>query len=555
MPRDGSKIYHRPPGTDGIPDTTIESTKYNINVADVEQDLNLPRPIIAGGTGANNARSAMTNLGGEVAKQSVDNYDSFPFADGDFYSVPGATNAPDGLTSGSYIAGICYGEALSSMVLHARILSGSGIAGAVYTRAKISGVWGAWLRQAGSAADLDASYVNTAGDVMTGQLSLLYSSPTLNLNKPDNSVISILGTTQNKPRWSVSLGNAETETGGNAGSNFGVTRFDDAGNLLDNAIFINRSDCSTYFSGTIHYKMVTGIGAGAYYGSLSGGADYFFWGTDSISNSFRLFSLSAGNNIMVVSPDGNMSITGDFSSRNISASGNISANGTIGAVGNVSGGSISSGNGITVPTQNASFLSSATITTVTMNTNCYLGYTKANGSFVWLVNGTGQADWNYTQQTYSIAGAGFQPGGGPWNAVSDARIKNVLGDYESGLDEILALQPVRYVYKGNDTTAPPVNTLSVPGEEEDKSTPVVPYKNSAHYSVAKSGREYVGLVAQAVEPVMPEMVAAREGYIDGELVPDLLNIDTTPLIYALINAVKTLAARVEELEAQQPARR
>ncbi len=58
MPRDGSQIYHRPPGTDGIPDTTIESTKYNINVADVEQDLNLPRPIIAGGTGANNSRDA-----------------------------------------------------------------------------------------------------------------------------------------------------------------------------------------------------------------------------------------------------------------------------------------------------------------------------------------------------------------------------------------------------------------------------------------------------------------------------------------------------------------
>jgi len=63
MPRDGSGIYTRPPGTNAVPDTTIESSKYNGNVADVETDLNAPRPIIAGGTGANNAVDAANNLG------------------------------------------------------------------------------------------------------------------------------------------------------------------------------------------------------------------------------------------------------------------------------------------------------------------------------------------------------------------------------------------------------------------------------------------------------------------------------------------------------------
>jgi len=63
MPRDGSGIYTRPPGTNAVADTTIESTKYNANVADVETDLNAPRPIIAGGTGANNAIDAANNLG------------------------------------------------------------------------------------------------------------------------------------------------------------------------------------------------------------------------------------------------------------------------------------------------------------------------------------------------------------------------------------------------------------------------------------------------------------------------------------------------------------
>jgi hypothetical protein len=71
MPRDGSGIYTRPPGTNAVPDTTIESTKYNANVADVETDLNAPRPVIAGGTGANNAVDAAINLGVVSGKTAI----------------------------------------------------------------------------------------------------------------------------------------------------------------------------------------------------------------------------------------------------------------------------------------------------------------------------------------------------------------------------------------------------------------------------------------------------------------------------------------------------
>ena len=77
MPRDGLQQYAPPPGTNGITNYTIESTKYNGFVADVTQDLNLPRPIVAGGTGANNAHDAMIALSGETPMQGpVTNYDS-----------------------------------------------------------------------------------------------------------------------------------------------------------------------------------------------------------------------------------------------------------------------------------------------------------------------------------------------------------------------------------------------------------------------------------------------------------------------------------------------
>lgn len=63
MPRNGAGAYTRPPGLDGVPNATIESADWNLFVADVEQDLNTPRPIVAGGTGAGTAAQARINLG------------------------------------------------------------------------------------------------------------------------------------------------------------------------------------------------------------------------------------------------------------------------------------------------------------------------------------------------------------------------------------------------------------------------------------------------------------------------------------------------------------
>ena len=47
---------------------------------------------------------------------------------------------------------------------------------------------------------------------------------------------------------------------------------------------------------------------------------------------------------------------------------------------------------------------------------------------------------------------------------------------------------------------------------------------------------------------MPEIITKSKGHIDGVAVTDLRSMDTAPLIFALINAVKELKARVEELE-------
>jgi hypothetical protein len=126
-------------------------------------------------------------------------------------------------------------------------------------------------------------------------------------------------------------------------------------------------------------------------------------------------------------------------------------------------------------------------------------------------------------------GGAYKTGGGAWLDVSDSRIKTVTGDYELGLGEILRVQPVRFVYKGNDAR----------GEGEP----------STHARVADERTPFVGFVADAVMDVFPEMVTVCDGFIDGNKVSDLKQLDVSSLVYALVNAVKTLATRVSRLEA------
>ena len=142
----------------------------------------------------------------------------------------------------------------------------------------------------------------------------------------------------------------------------------------------------------------------------------------------------------------------------------------------------------------------------------------------------------------TIAGEAYKPAGGSWAAVSDERVKTILGSYDHGLQEIKALNPIRYTFKGNDTSEQP--------DEGD----AAPYEKSPHRMMAEKGTEFIGLSAQQAEPVMPEMVSQIEAHINGAAVNDLRQLDTSALTFALVNAVKELSARVEQLEAQLAAR-
>ena len=63
MPRSGGGVYSKPAGTTAVPNTTIESAKFNSVIDDIATDLNTARPISAGGTGSTTAADARTALG------------------------------------------------------------------------------------------------------------------------------------------------------------------------------------------------------------------------------------------------------------------------------------------------------------------------------------------------------------------------------------------------------------------------------------------------------------------------------------------------------------
>jgi len=143
MPRDGLQQYSPPPGTEGIPNYTVESARYNAFVADVTQDLNLPRPIVAGGTGASTPDGALDNISAEKFKQVVTNWDSMVWRAGSFYAATTATGiAP---VTGHAFAGIAYYANATDYVTEAVDVTDPANPDK-YIRAMSAGVWGPWVR-------------------------------------------------------------------------------------------------------------------------------------------------------------------------------------------------------------------------------------------------------------------------------------------------------------------------------------------------------------------------------------------------------------------------
>ncbi len=368
-------------------------------------------------------------------------------------------------------------------------------------------------------------------------------------------------------RWGIQLGDGGSETGGNAGSDFSIYRFNDDGTYTGTPVMhIQRSSAHITCFETITVgrdpvnpmEVVT-----KQYADLLGGSGsppdlsgYVRKIGDSMTG--QLSISNGGSNSLATS--GPINIGGDIDGN---ANFSLSGNGYVGGAFQIHGGAVMDS------FANISGVLTCYNEVVAAGDNYPGGWaniTWAGNTIRWTAasapSGAGSeaGHWQLTDETsgagmicISVAPGqqgmvvssnftcqhGYQPGGGSWSDTSDSRIKTVTGDYQNGLDAVLQLQPVTYRFLGNDT----------PGPLQPNDT-ATPYRSSHHYTSATNSAEYVGLIAQDTETAMPELVNQTEGYIDGNQVEDLRILNTGPLIYALVNAVKELNAKIGVMQSR-----
>lgn len=114
--------------------------------------------------------------------------------------------------------------------------------------------------------------------------------------------------------------------------------------------------------------------------------------------------------------------------------------------------------------------------------------------------------------TLSVNGTASKPGGGSWAVFSDKRLKNIRGTFNSGLNAVMQLQPVRYVYKAN-------NPFGI-----------------------RAGTEHIGFGAETLQQIIPEAVTKNaEGY---------LMVQNDPIIWTMLNAIKEQQREIEKLKGE-----
>jgi hypothetical protein len=134
------------------------------------------------------------------------------------------------------------------------------------------------------------------------------------------------------------------------------------------------------------------------------------------------------------------------------------------------------------------------------------------GRFTVKENGRVGIGTNFPDNMLSVNGNASKLGGGFWATFSDRRLKELKGNYTSGLSRVLGIHPVRYRYKEE-------NELGIHDAEE-----------------------HIGLVAQEVQKLIPEAVTeSSKGYL-------LVNND--PILWAMLNAIKEQQQQIQQQRRQ-----
>jgi hypothetical protein len=173
-------------------------------------------------------------------------------------------------------------------------------------------------------------------------------------------------------------------------------------------------------------------------------------------------------------------------------------------------------------TGNAIFASSGTTDAIVGYAGTGAGSTgiwgKAHGTGTYGVYSSGDL---YVKGVTGSPGNAYKPGGGSWTATSDRRVKKDVQQFTPALAELAKVHPVRFKYNGLGGTA-------------------------------DTGKEYVGVIAQDLEKVLPFMVSSQKRKLreSDRDVTEIKEVDPSAFTYVLINAVKELSTQNQQLAQQ-----
>ena len=116
-----------------------------------------------------------------------------------------------------------------------------------------------------------------------------------------------------------------------------------------------------------------------------------------------------------------------------------------------------------------------------------------------------------------------------WSTTSDRRLKKNIVDSSKGLGEINQLRVTNFEYRTRD-------------EIDMSEFPLAENPNEVVLGEGQEGQVQTGVIAQEIESVLPECIEVSN--------KGAKTVQTDPIMWALVNAVKELSAKVEALESQ-----
>jgi hypothetical protein len=324
-------------------------------------------------------------------------------------------------------------------------------------------------------------------------------------------------------RWQI-MAEQTAEGGGNAGSNFAINRWSDAGGFLDAPLSINRANGQATFAQTINIS--SSIGASLIINTLVGNARNLAGQSGGINR--WVMYLGAGG------AEGGSNTGADFRIDRFSDAGT----------------QIDSPLAITRSTGNVTIPNNLTVSGIINGFQSINLSTPTPLTRQFLFSTGGAARWqhvcNGAAESGSNAGSDFQ-----FNAYNDAGV---------------SLGAVFSVVRATRVVSFAVAIVNGPSDRSLKEN-IQPLTNSLAKVLQLQGvsfnfigdeKPHIGLIAQDVEPIVPEVIQDYNTSIPAEKEGEFVEIkkmalDYPKLVALLIESIKELTQRVVELEAKAAA--